>query len=173
MDFEWMGRYRSLVSEVMRLTNVAVKDSVEKHDIGDGILVNNTEWQILEYIVEHRFDEEKMILISDKLGITQGAFSKAAKKLTDFGLLERYQKSNNKKDIILKPTDKAISIYMDNVENVVRERFLGFFSALDDMDDSGISAITYAFAVLNNDIEKGIVNEKKKKEEKVILVKKK
>lgn len=69
MDFMWMGRYRALVSELMRFSNVAVKDSTEKHDIGDGILINNVEWQILEYIVEHNSDEEKMILISDKLGI--------------------------------------------------------------------------------------------------------
>lgn len=81
MDFMWMGRYRALVSELMRFSNVAVKDSTEKHDIGDGILINNVEWQILEYIVEHNSDEEKMILISDKLGIPQASFSKAAKNL--------------------------------------------------------------------------------------------
>ena len=158
----WMGRYRALVSELMRFSNVAVKDSTEKHDIGDGILINNVEWQILEYIVEHNSDEEKMILISDKLGIPQASFSKAAKKLTDFGLLERFQRSDNKKDIILKPTDRARSIYS--------ERFVGFFSALDSIDDADINTIIDAFVVLNNDIEKGIAKEKTTK--KSILIKK-
>ena len=165
MDFMWMGRYRALVSELMRFSNVAVKDSTEKHDIGEGILINNVEWQILEYIIEHSSDEEKMIFISDKLGIPQ-----AAKKLTDFGLLERFQRSDNKKDIILKPTDRARSIYIKNVENVVSERFVGFFSALDSIEDADINTITDAFVVLNNDIEKGIAKEKTSK--KSILIKK-
>lgn len=170
MDFMWMGRYRALVSELMRFSNVAIKDSTEKHDIGDGILINNVEWQILEYIVEHNSDEEKMILISDKLGIPQASFSKAAKKLTDFGLLERFQRSDNKKDIILKPTDRARSIYIKNIENVVSERFVGFFSALDSIEDADINTIIDAFVVLNNDIEKGIAKEKTTK--KSILIKK-
>lgn len=46
-----MGRYRALVSELMRFSNVAVKDSTEKHDIGDGILINNVEWQILDTLL--------------------------------------------------------------------------------------------------------------------------
>ena len=108
-----------------------------------------------------------MILISDKLGIPQASFSKAAKKLTDFGLLERFQRSDNKKDIILKPTDRARSIYIENIENVVSERFVGFFSALDSIDDA---TIIDAFVVLNNDIEKGIAKEKTTK--KSILIKK-
>ena len=172
MDFMWMGRYRALVSELMRFSNVAVKDSTEKHDIGDGILINNVEWQILEYIVEHNSDEEKMILISDKLGIPQASFSKAAKKLTDFGLLERFQRSDNKKDIILKPTDRARSIYIENIEKFKKAKYKmavistksGIVNKLD------INTIIDAFVVLNNDIEKGIAKEKTTK--KSILIKK-
>ena len=85
-------------------------------------------------------------------------------------MLERFQRSDNKKDIILKPTDRARSIYIKNVENVVSERFVGFFSALDSIEDADINTITDAFVVLNNDIEKGIAKEKTSK--KSILIKK-
>ena len=57
-----------------------------------------------------------------------------------------------------------------NVENVVSERFVGFFSALDSIEDDDINTITDAFVVLNNDIEKGIAKEKTSK--KSILIKK-
>ena len=77
---------------------------------------------------------------------------------------------DNKKDIILKPTDRARSIYIENIENVVSERFVGFFSALDSIDDADINTIIDAFVVLNNDIEKGIAKEKTTK--KSILIKK-
>ena len=85
-------------------------------------------------------------------------------------MLERFQRSDNKKDIILKPTDRARSIYIKNIENVVSERFVGFFSALDSIDDADINTIIDAFVVLNNDIEKGIAKEKTTK--KSILIKK-
>ena len=85
-------------------------------------------------------------------------------------MLERFQRSDNKKDIILKPTDRARSIYIENIENVVSERFVGFFSALDSIDDADINTIIDAFVVLNNDIEKGIAKEKTTK--KSILIKK-
>ena len=156
MDSEWMGRYRPLVAAVIRQTNIAIKDISSKHDIGEGIRLNNNEWQTMEYIVEHRDDEEKMNTICERLSIPQSSFSKIVKRLVEYGLVERHTTANNKKNIILKPTELAVRLYRKNVDEVVAGRFAGFFEKLEPLDDDTLAVITEAIEAFNNDIESTI-----------------
>ena len=54
MDSEWMGRYRNLVAALVQHSNIVMKASSEKAEVSRGIFLNPNEWQILEYLVEHR-----------------------------------------------------------------------------------------------------------------------
>ncbi len=171
MDSEWMGRYRPLVAAVIRQTNIAIKDFTSRHDIGEGIILNNNEWQTLEYIVEHREDDERMSIISENLSIPQSSFSKIVQRLVRYKLVERYRMSNNKKNIILKPTDLGVDLYRRNVEEVVAPRFEGFFHALEQLSDSDLAVVTKAFEIFNHDIESTIPQYNCAEKEKTELIK--
>ena len=111
MNTEWMGRYRPLVAELVRHTNIVQRALGIKSEIGEGISLSVQEWQVFEYIIEHADDDAHMNLISDRLGIPQSSFSKMIKTLCGCGLVDKYQMINNKKNIILRPSERGREIY--------------------------------------------------------------
>ena len=98
MDDEWMGRYRQLVSALVRHVNVLDKLKEEfRIEIADGVYVDRLVWQIIEYFVEHRDNTENMIDIAAKLGIPQSSFSKKVKLLKEYGFIDRFIAEGNKR----------------------------------------------------------------------------
>ena len=113
MDNEWMGRYRPLVAALVRHVNVISKLNEDfRIEIGDGVSIDRLSWQIIEYFVEHSDNTYNMIDISMKLGIPQSSFSKKVKQLKEYGFLDRFIAEGNKKEIFIRPTEKAIRFYM-------------------------------------------------------------
>lgn len=73
MRDEWMGRYRQLVSALVRHVNVISKLNEKfRIQVGDG--VSRLSWQITACFVEHSDDTCNMIDILAKLGIPQSSF---------------------------------------------------------------------------------------------------
>ena len=128
---DWMGRYRELVAAIVQHTNVVSKSNTMRRCFYEGIYMNSNEWQVMEYIIEHRDDDEKMTRMSETLGIPQSSFSKIVKSLVTMGLVERFRNVDNKKDIILKPTALAVKVYEFHAEQSYRETFKPFFDALE------------------------------------------
>ena len=153
MDSEWMGRYRNLVAAIVQHTNVVMKASSEKEEVSEGIYLNPNEWQILEYMVEHRDHTFSMIDISRFLGIPQSSFSKLVKTLQNYELAEKYMAENNRKNVIIRPTEKAVEIYKQRNEAVTKGRFQSFFDALDSLPDEEIDQFTAALLILNEELE--------------------
>jgi len=153
MDSEWMGRYRPLVASLVRHTNVINRAMSNKEEVSDGIFLNPNEWQVLEYIVEHRDNTFNMIDISRQLGIPQSSFSKIVKTLKQYQLADKYIAENNRKNIILRPTDKAIKVYKARTDSVTRKRFEAFFECLKDLPDEAITIFTNALDTLNRTLE--------------------
>ena len=116
MESDWMGRYREIVAAVVLHGNVVIRTQADVADIGDGILLRHQQWQILEYIVENRDKIFSMNDISYRLNIPQSTFSKTVKLLCEHGLVEKYQAVNNRKNIILRPTDRGRELYTENSE---------------------------------------------------------
>ena len=115
MDYEWMGRYRPLVAALVRHVNVISKLNEDfRIEIGDGVAIDRLSWQIIEYFVEHSDNTYNMIDISMKLGIPQSSFSKKVKQLKEYGFLDRFIAEGNKKEIFIRPTEKAIRFYKQN-----------------------------------------------------------
>ena len=108
MGSEWMGRYRPLVAALVLHSNIVNRAANERMEIGCGIRLTPQEWQTLEFIVEHDDSFLSMIEIARQLGIPQSSFSRIQKKLCSMGLLERFQMQDNKKNVILKPTEQAL-----------------------------------------------------------------
>lgn len=154
MDNEWMGRYRPLVAALVQHVNMISKLNEEfRIEIGDGISIDRLSWQIIEYFVEHSDNTYNMIDISTKLGIPQSSFSKKVKQLKEYGFLDRFIAEGNKKEIFIRPTEKAIRFYKQNTLDHVSKHFFPFFEKLDRFSDEEIVAFTEALEVLTASCE--------------------
>ena len=78
---KWMGEYRSLVEEIIRLCNESSTKFCKPANFNTPILLSAHEIQIIEYILENK--DEKMSVIAKRLGITRGAFSNNVTKLIE------------------------------------------------------------------------------------------
>ncbi len=152
MESEWMGRYRELVAAVVRHGNVVLRNQYNSRDIGNGIVLKQQQWQIFEYIVEHRNSRFSMNDISYQLNIPQSTFSRTVKMLCEEGLVEKYQAVNNRKNIILKPTEYGVGLYKSNSKNAVEPVFRDFFEALKDVSDEDLHRVAIAIEKLDNSL---------------------
>ena len=99
---------------------------------------------MLEYIVEHREDDENMANMISSLAIPQSSFSRIQKKLCSMGLLERFQTLDNRKNVILKPTELALKAYAFHSEELYRLMFKPFFDELEDFSDEQLERFAHA-----------------------------
>lgn len=153
MESEWMGRYRPLVAALVRHGNVCMSAAGRRKEIGEGIELSSLEWQVLECIVERRYEATNMIAISNSIGVPQSTFSKTTKKLCDMGLVEKYQAVNNRKNIILRPTDTALELYKSNSARLQNNVFGAFFDKLTEVRDEDINAVAAAVQALNDALD--------------------
>lgn len=151
---EWMGRYRALVAAIVQHTNVIIEGENLRRYIYDGLYLTAKEWQVLEYIVEHREDDKKMIHMSEALGFHQSYFSKITRVLSDRGLVERFHCETNRKDIFLKPTALALTVYDFHTGQSYRNYFKPFFDALETVSDEDLAAVANAISILSENIVK-------------------
>ncbi len=154
MKAEWMGRYRELVAALVQHSNTVARMASEPSEVGEGVFLTPVAWQVLEYLIEHEDEPSSMSRISGALGIPQSSFSKVARQLTDLGLVERYQRSANRKNIILRPTSLAQQVYEHHSSVLLEEIFLPFFEALKPLDDSALDCLTRALAVFNKSLSR-------------------
>lgn len=162
---EWMGRYRPIVAALVQHVNSVAKNGVALYTYGDIYLTPN-EWQVLEYIVEHRDEDMHMADMISALAIPQSSFSRIQKKLCGLGLLERYQTTDNKKNIILKPTKLAQEAYEFHSSELYTLMFKPFFDELEDFSDEELARFAHAIETLS----KG-ANREEEKTSKAKLVK--
>ncbi len=147
METEWMGRYRPLVAALVLHANVVNRGLSMRSDIGDGIMLNPQEWQVLEFVIEHSDSYFSMIEISRELGIPQSSFSRIVKTIQDYKLISKYQVAGNRKNIVLRPTEYGKSLYSKRAGVPSSVGFISFFKELDSLSDDSIKTFTKA---LNN-----------------------
>lgn len=153
MESDWMGRYRNLVASLVRHTNITSKILQTKENVSDSIMLNANEWQVLETIIEHRFESSNMIAISESIGVPQSTFSKITKSLCDKGFVVKFQATNNKKNIILKPSEAALKLYEEHSQRLKEAVFGEFFNILDKLDDESVETVTKAIDALNSSLK--------------------
>lgn len=152
MGTEWMGRYRPLVAALVLHSNIIHKGMNEKFDLGNGMVLSTHEWQVLEYIVEHKDDYFSMIQIARQLGIPQSSFSRIVGILNNYGLIDKYQVENNKKNVVVRPTDFALELYAKRSGSLDSRYFRVFFDALEGIEDADIVTFTEALNALTQAI---------------------
>ena len=150
MGTEWMGRYRPLVAELVRPPNITQRSSAVRTPVTDGISMNAQEWQVFEYILEHAEDDAYMNKISERLGIAQSTFSKIVKALCGYGLVNKYQTTRNRKNILLRPSEKGQAVYRNYSADLGQKMFEDFFAALEPFSDGQVEAFVSALQHLND-----------------------
>jgi len=150
--FNWMGRYAPLIAALIKHSNIITKNSAVKMHIYENIYLTTNAWQILEYIVDNRDQNNPMIHISEKLGIPQSSFSKVIAELCQMGLVEKYKLASNKKNIILKPTALALEAYTYHTQHSYQSYFKRFFEAMEGFSDDELERFTQAISILSKDI---------------------
>jgi len=149
MELEWKERYQEIIVALVRHGNTVSRTLSDTMDCGNGLLLHYQQFQVLEYIIENRQSIFSMNDASSQLSIPQSTFSKTVKQLVEAGLVEKYQAVNNRKNIILRPTEKAIGVYSDFAQKHAKQIWQPFFDALKDVDDEDLHAVVQAIDVLD------------------------
>lgn len=152
METEWMGRYRHLIAALVRHVNVASTGNFERDDFGDGVLLRPISWQTLEYSIEHIDHTDSMTDIARSLGIPQSTFSKLVKELVSYGFVEKYIATNNRKNVILRPTEKGIAFFRRYNDERNIGLFTDFMAEMDSFSDEQIARFAHALETLTDSL---------------------
>lgn len=145
-----MGRYRELVRAFVSYSNATNRGVIESHRDG-AFNFTQHEYQILEYICEFEDDNRIMTDISRDLGISQSNVTKATKNLLAAGMIERYRLGNNRKSIVLRPTEQGKQAYIESYSKQISPVFDRFFACLEEFSDEQLKTIERAVRILGTD----------------------
>ncbi|MBV7274069.1 MarR family transcriptional regulator [Clostridium thailandense] len=94
-------RFRDLYNKMVWLNKLKMEDSFKGY--------KSSEVHCIEYI--GRNAESNVTKLAESFYMTRGAISKMTKKLIKKGVIESYQKPDNKKEIYFKLTEQGQEIY--------------------------------------------------------------
>lgn len=154
MKLGWMGRYRNLVGQLIRYANIYVRGYNIELGGDEGVFISAQGWQVLECIVEHEDEILKMAELSLYLGMPQSTFSKYVKRLAEQNLIERYHRSGNKKDIILRPSDFGKRFYITKSKGLFEIGYKKMFEMLDGLSEKNLEAMTAAIQSLADNLDR-------------------
>jgi len=140
MKLEWMGRNREFIRLLMKYMNI-FSHYDKKISSSSNISLNAQQWQTLECIIEFEDENRNMFFMANQIGVPKSTFSKNVKLLVDSGLVDRYRQSNNRKDIILKPSEKGRKYYKTHSEILLKKGWKIPFSVLDKLSDENMSTM--------------------------------
>ena len=150
MERDQFERCRELVAALILHGNVAIRAQSNVLDLGDGIRLKHQHWQIFEYIVEHRDRGFSMVEISYNLSIPPSTFSKTVKLLCAYGLVEKHQAENNRKNIFLRPTERGLQTYDEVTPAHVLPDLRRFLDALEPVSDEDLRCFVRAIKALDD-----------------------
>jgi DNA-binding MarR family transcriptional regulator len=153
MKLEWMGRYRELMGLLSKYVNIfgnfGNKAVAEKL----GFRLTSQQWQTLECIIEYEDENKNMVFMANKIGLKKSTFSKFIKVLVNHGLVERYQQNDNRKDIILKPSEKGRIYYKDRSQIILESAWKEAFAVLDKLSDESLAIVVDFMSKIIDDLD--------------------
>lgn len=119
----------------MKFGNAYANSYKREYSYNTSFLFSAAQIQVLEYLLENEDENQNMLEIAKRLGISKSAFSKHVKKMVDKGLLEKYHTSENKKSIIIKATATGKEVYQQYVRYAYDKSFKKAFALLDEIPE--------------------------------------
>ena len=143
MELTWMGKHRAAVEAVIRTGNSYARSVDLPGLMSEQADLSPVELQVMEYILENEERRENMSQVAARLDISQSHFSKLAARLVSKGLLEKFRTANNRKNVIVQPTDFARQVYLDYAKEAAKS-WQPFFEELDRMGPEAEAAFIRA-----------------------------
>ena len=145
MSDKFNNRYAPLVDAILKNCNVVNNGMNDSITLRDNVVLSVQEWTVTELIIQQREEYSSMVELSRKIGIPPSSFFRIVSRLRKIGLIDKYRVQGNKKSVILRPTELALSIY-DEIEPELRDNLWGsFYKELEQLSDRDIEIITNAF----------------------------
>ena len=141
MQLEWLGKYRNFFENLFLYTNIYGQIYTLQGFYRTSVPCSLAQIQVLEYILENEEKNQKMAEVAKRLGISASAFSKNVKKMTEKGLLEKYQSTTNHKDIIIKASPLGRNVYGEYVAALLELRFQKTFEMLDKIPEESVDRL--------------------------------
>lgn len=167
MKLEWLGKHRYFVEQFVLARNAYARAFNIERDMGTSVKFTCIEIQILEYIIENEDDNESMVSIANRLGITPGTFSRIAAKLVDKGVLKRYHLENNRKNIILGVSEEGHKIYEEYTAYTYKVLYKDILDILDTLPEDSIEKFCQILA-LSAEFQKSSLEEERNLERKAL-----
>lgn len=142
-----MNGFRELYNKMVWLN----KDKMEEGLKG----FKSSEVHCIEYIENNA--DSNVTQLAEAFYVTRGAISRMTKKLINKGLIESYQKSENKKEIYFKLTEQGKEIYKihEELHNEFRQRDKAVFEQVTEAEfDSIINFVEKYSRHLDAEIKK-------------------
>lgn len=144
MKLEWMGSYRGLLEKLIRYCNVYAAVYKEEIDYGLEEPFSFAQIQVLEYLLENEELNQNMSTIACRLGVSLSTFSKMVSKLTDKGLLEKFYLEGNRKNIVVRVSQRGRELYGEYSQRVLEEHFSHMFDVLNTIPEEYIASFVQA-----------------------------
>ena len=126
-----MGRNREFIRLLMKYINLFSHYGNKTATTNSGISMTAQQWQTLECIIEYEDEMKNMVFMAGQLGVPKSTYSKYVGLLVKQGLVERYQYTGNRKDIILQPTEKGRSFYKERSHIILESAWIEPFAILE------------------------------------------
>ena len=143
MNTEWI-KHRAVVAAYYRSANAYNVLSRKKNLSSKGL--TPLEIQILEHITEHSGENRNMKWFAQCLVVSTSTFTNRVNELTKAGLVAKYFTEDNRKNIILRVTDKGNAAY-DEYTAFVQQYFSPVFEELNKLSEEELAIVARA---LNN-----------------------
>jgi Transcriptional regulators len=143
--------FRDLYNKTVFLNEFKMKDSLKGY--------KSSEVHCIEYI--GRNADSNVTKLAESFYVTRGAISKMTKKLIKKGIIESYQKPDNKKEIYFRLTEQGKVIYKihEELHKEFRERDKAVFEQVtEEQFDSMLSFVEKYIRHLDAEIKKQSVN---------------
>lgn len=144
------NRYNALCKAIIKHSIIVSTGLNDKVVLNENIAITQLEWLIVETIVEQRNEFKSMIELSRMIGLPSSTFSRLVGHLQKSGLIDKYRIKNNKKNIVLRPSEQALALYEKRTVDAKEKIWGDFFKSLDCFSNEDIEKLTEAFTQLNN-----------------------
>lgn len=146
MKLEWMGAYRDIIGDFYRSAN-GYSQICKTELFGDKIHFSPYEVQIMEHILEYAEQHKNMKWYAEQLGLSQATLSKYVRKLVGKGLIEKYHKEGNRKDIILMASPLGLEEYERYSRYMKETIFRELFDLLDSVSPEEVETVKKVFSI--------------------------
>jgi len=166
MEIKWI-KHRRIVAAYYRSANAYAAVCRRQNLSHEGM--NPLEVQIMEHILEHADENRNMKWYANQLGVSTSAFTNHVNSLTRRGLVEKFHTTGNRKNIILRLTERGTAAY-EEYSSVMQEIFSPIF---EEMDKIPADALEHVVAMLNTWADQQLIGTEKDKEFVLIPARKK